>query len=482
MKNSHFNMYKFVDINTATEINGYRVDDFRIITTNATYNQITSNHTLKAKWEMNTYEITYDLQGGSLANSNPATYNVETNTFTLNNPTLTGQTFIGWTGSNGNTPEVNVTIPVGSYGDKAYVAHFSPIYEPETRIRSLNTIGTTIADDDPDSNLRYIGSNPNNYVSFNGQKWRIIGVFNGKLKIIQDPIGSYSWDTSRNTVNSGYGINQWGPSGTYTGADLMKLLNPGYSSNTDLKCNSTYSDGNCGTNDDSDYTSGLVNNSLWWNAASGYCYNDANYKTTSCDFTSTGLQSDTARNMIDNATWYLGSISTPSENIWDGRMNASYLYNMEKSNYSGKQCTQNNSYCSDTVNRTTTWQGKVGLLYPSDYAYATGGGNTYNRSQCLSYTVGYVNVEGVNNWQNTYTDCKNNDWLLNTNTWTWSLSPRAHSSASRNVFHINSAGYIYDYHAVYVGSVRPVVYLKSSIKITGGDGSFNSPFNLIDTE
>ena len=46
-----------------------------------------------------------------------------------------------------------------------------------------------------------IGANPNNYVSFNGQKWRIIGVFDGKLKIVQDSIGKYAYDTSKNTVN-----------------------------------------------------------------------------------------------------------------------------------------------------------------------------------------------------------------------------------------------------------------------------------------
>ena len=147
-------------------------------------------------------------------------------------------------------------------------------YDPETRIRALNTIGTSIADDDPDHNLRFIGANPNNYVSFNGQIWRIIGVFDGRLKIIEDPIGDYSWDSSGVDVNNGYGVNQWGPNNNgYTGADLMKLLNPGYESNKDLKCNATYSDTTCGTNSSSDYTTSLVNNSLWWNASSGTCYN-----------------------------------------------------------------------------------------------------------------------------------------------------------------------------------------------------------------
>ena len=322
---------------------------------------------------------------------------------------------------------------------------------PETRIRSLNTIGESIADDDPDHNLRFIGANPNNYVWFNGQKWRIIGVFNGKLKIIQNPIGNYSWDTSRNTVNGGYGINQWGASGTYTGADLMKLLNPGYESNKDVKCNSTYSGTTCGTNTDSDYVEGLVNNSLYWNAGSGYCYNYANYKTTTCNFTNTGLKTDAARNMIDNATWYLGS-NSGSFNIWDGRYNASFAYNFERGNLSGKQCSSGTS-CTDTVDRNT----------------------------CLTVHAGYVSDNSVSNWNNTYTDCKNNDWLL-PSSWIWSLSPRAFSSISSNVFRVNTAGYVNDISAMAAGSVRPVVYLKSSIKFTTGDGSYATPFNLIDTE
>ncbi len=354
-------------------------------------------------------------------------------------------------------------------------------YDPETRIRALNTIGTSIADDDPDHNLRFIGANPNNYVSFNGQIWRIIGVFDGRLKIIEDPIGNYSWDTSGVDVNDGYGVNQWGASGTYTGADLMKLLNPGYESNKDLKCNATYSGTTCGSNADSDYTTGLVNNSLYWNASSGYCYNYANYKTASCNFTTSGLKSDAARNMIDNATWYLGSVNA-SQNIWAANtFTASFAYNFERGNLNGKQCSIGTS-CTDTVDRTTTWQGKVGLLYPSDYIYATGGGSTYNRNTCLTVHAGYVSDNSVSNWNNTYTDCKNNDWLLNTSMWTWSLSPRALSfNSSNHVFHVYSTGSVTDDIAMYAGSVRPVVFLKSSVQFTGeGNGTQSKPFELKD--
>lgn len=355
---------------------------------------------------------------------------------------------------------------------------------PEVPIRRLNTIGTSIADDDPDGNLRFIGANPNNYVWFNGQKWRIIGVFDGKLKIIEDPIGSYSFDTSRNTVNNGYGVNVWGPTtyrsddSVYEGADLMKLLNPGYNNNTDLKCKTlvTVTDGvaNCGDNSDDAYNTGLVNNSLWWNGGSGYCYNYGNHNVTSCNFSSTGLKSDEARNMIASTRWYLGSNST-SIDQYDGRMNASYLYGIERSDNPGNACSSG-SYCTDGLNRITYWDGKVGLMYPSDFAYATGGG-TIGREDCLSYNVGYNSDGSIANWTNTYTECKNDDWLTPAS-WSWSLSPRATSSSSADVFDVHPSGYVDVSRVLYAGSVRPTVYLKSDVKIVGGNGSSGTPFKL----
>ena len=95
---------------------------------------------------------------------------------------------------------------------------------------------TNLATDDY-GNTRYIGSNPNNYVSVDGDIWRIIGTMKDvddgtgnkedRVKLIRaSSIGSYSWDTSESSVNDGYGVNEWSQ------ADLMKLLNPGYESET----------------------------------------------------------------------------------------------------------------------------------------------------------------------------------------------------------------------------------------------------------
>ena len=420
----------------------------------------------------NVHTVTFDANGGTLV---PTTKQVdaESNIGTLPTPTApTGKTFDGWyTEVSGGTKITSSYIPTNNV---TVYAHWLQIYDPETRIRLLNTIGTSIADDDPDGNLRFIGANPNNYVSFNNQTWRIIGVFDGKLKIIQESIGKYPWDTSKKDTNSGWGVNQWGPNNSgYTGSDLMKLLNPGYETNEDFKCVE-----NCNSND-STYSTEIVNNSLYWNASSGSCYSGDNHITTSCDFTSTGLSDTKSKNMIENATWYLGT-NVGGDNIWyDGQMTVSSLYAWERSNNSSKQCNSGN-YCTDSIDRTLSWQGKVGLIYPSDYVYATGGGTTYNRATCLTYLVGDdYNFMSINNWQRTYADCRNNDWL-GADSDMWTISPRANTGVASYVFEVSrTKGYVYNSLASSSDSVNPTVYLKSNVKfVGGGTGTQANPFNL----
>ena len=70
------------------------------------------------------YTITYYLNGGTTPTDNPDQYDVDTDTFTLNNPTKGDSTFIGWTGSNGETPQIEVTIEKGSTGDRIYYANY----------------------------------------------------------------------------------------------------------------------------------------------------------------------------------------------------------------------------------------------------------------------------------------------------------------------------------------------------------------------
>ena len=310
-----------------------------------------------------------------------------------------------------------------------------------------NTDSINLATDDY-GNIRYIGVDPDNYVSIDGELWRIIGTMNSvddgtgnkedRVKIIRaSSIGSYSWDTSAINVNSGNGINEWSQS------KLMKLLNPGYES---VK----------------------IGGSLYWNNKSGKCYTGQKNETSSCDFTSTGMN-DKLKSLIGDAVWNTGSQGTNDFTSASGGL-SKHFYTYERSDNTGKICSSGN-YCNDTIKRTTTWTGKVGLMYPSDYGYATSGGSTTDRTTCLNTYLESWYYPSVS-------DCKNNDWLYYNGNWDWTLSPFAYSSDACRAFVVGSSGEISDYSIYYWAGVWPVVYLLSSVSVQGGDGSSSNPYIL----
>ena len=87
-------------------------------------NTETGNKEYWAKWEINQYTIAYDLAGGT-AEGNPDTYTIETGAFTLKNPTKSGYTFTGWSGTGlDGENNMTVTIPTGSTGNRTYTAHW----------------------------------------------------------------------------------------------------------------------------------------------------------------------------------------------------------------------------------------------------------------------------------------------------------------------------------------------------------------------
>ena len=169
-------------------------------------------------------------------------------------------------------------------------------------------------DNTPDQNIRYYGSDPNNYVSFNNELWRIIGVFGNNVKLIRsEKLGNLSWDSSEKSIDNGAGINQWGEStyedgSTYEGSDLMLYLN-----------------------DSKDYFLTI---------------------------------DETAKTLIDNYTWNTGGVEDAT------RTDTLAFYNAERGEKTGKICTSG-TRCNDTVNRTTTWTGYVALPYITDWAYAS---------------------------------------------------------------------------------------------------------------
>ncbi len=105
------------------------------------YNSKATNN----EWIYREFTISYNLQGGALSEENPTTYSKYSDTFTLNNPTKLGYTFLGWIGTGIEEPTINVVIPEGSVGDREYTAVFQIIYYDIT----YNLNGGTAGEDVP---------------------------------------------------------------------------------------------------------------------------------------------------------------------------------------------------------------------------------------------------------------------------------------------------------------------------------------------
>ena len=304
---------------------------------------------------------------------------------------------------------------------------------PSVNLMNDRLGGTTTSLDG--GNIRYYGASPNNYIYFNCsdysnqtsstcEVWRIIGVFDGKVKLIRNTsIGDYSWDNKDKTTGAenNEGKNDW------TTARLMKLLNPSDYYTVD-------------TNDNG------LGQSLYYNSGSGKCYSGAGNTTVDCDFTSTGIKNDTTRNLIAETTWNLGGWN--SGVVYSNQM---YEYERGKTVYQGRP--------------TTPWKGKIALAYPSDYGYAAEFGTNYCNKQLSSYNDA---------------TCKSNNWMnaiLGTSSYGFLLTPGL--SFSGYAWLVYSDGHVYsNYYASNASGVSPVLYLNSDVEFKDGDGSSASPYQL----
>ena len=296
-------------------------------------------------------------------------------------------------------------------------------------------LGGTTTDLDG-GNIRYYGASPNNYIYFNCsdysnqtsstcETWRIIGVFDGKLKLIRgSQIGKYSWDNKNTSTGAenGAGKNDW------TTARLMKLLNPSNYYKVDSNDNN-------------------LGQSLYYNSASGKCYSGQNNATVDCDFTSTGIKNAETRNMIAETTYNLGGWN--SNSVYSNQI---YEYERGTTVYSG---------------RPTTWKGKIALAYPSDYGYAA------DLNQCKDKTLyDYDNRT-----------CTSNNWMKaiitnNGSNTGWLLTP--FSRLSYYAWYVDSDGFVNYYNgACNASGAVPVLSLSSELGIeSGGDGSSSKPYKL----
>ena len=289
-----------------------------------------------------------------------------------------------------------------------------------------------LMDDTADKNIRYSGSNEvvKNYVSFDGDVWRIIGIVDGKVKLVkEESIGSYSWDSSASDMNSGYGYNIWETKegktkgdGT-TKADLNILLNDGFYEGT--------------------YPS--------------TCYGGRNNAIKDCP---TATINSTLKSMVDDkAVWYLGGQKYSNPSTIPYGLPTLDSYNNERGT---------KVYSGHTDIAKTEWTGPVGLIYPSDYGYAS------TNSECRSdLRAGVTYIDGTYDYSNV--KCKNNNWLYKSSYY-WTTSP--FSDGGNHVFSVDSSGIASVNGACYAHGVWPAVYLKSNILIESGDGSSSNPYIL----
>ena len=325
-------------------------------------------------------------------------------------------------GTKENAEVKEITKP--TYGMKA-VEYITNLLEYDGEgLKKDNTV---------DANIRYYGSNPNNYVSFNNELWRIIGVFGNNVKLIRnEKLGELSWDSSESSVNDGYGINQWGESkdtsgNTYEGADLKVYLNK-----------------------------------MYYGGTSVTCYNGTDNQITTCP---TNTLDETSKSLIDNHTWNTGA---PNDSILYNSTTQSYdtveFYKAERVTTNGKLCSSGTG-CNDTVTRTTEWPGYIALPYVTDWAYAS------SENDCNTKI----------DQSSTY-KCKNNNWMHHGSKWNdgmWVLSPSDYADGTR-MWRVRGDGCSTgsDGYAANPLSVFPTIYLKSDILIESGTGTSSDPYIL----
>lgn len=172
-----------------------------------------------------------------------------------------------------------------------------------------------------ENGYRYEGQHPNNFIWFNNELWRIIGVFDSfshgqsgqnLVKIIRNTtIGTLSWNSANDATT-----NDWSKTRLY------ELLNNYYYNGLDA-------------------------------TGSDYCntgfLSDRYYGKPKCNYTVIGIKSE-YRTYIKNVTWYLGG-----GDLYNDSIDTIYAKERNGNVYSGN---------------STSTNGYIGLMYASDYGYA----------------------------------------------------------------------------------------------------------------
>jgi len=278
-----------------------------------------------------------------------------------------------------------------------------------------------------ENGYRYQGDNPNNYVWFNEELWRIIGVFETEYATESKPCNTDS-DSDGHFDNCETG-------------SLVKIIR-----NDSMGGLAWDYDGSSYINDWSQASLKILMNEYWFNkedaTESDYCYG-YNYTGMkgSGDYSGNGLKEE-YRDMVIKAKWHLGGA--------DGvGYTASQFYEYERG--------------------TTTYTGRpkeyvdyVGLMYVSDYGYAPlssdcSRGATLSKYYSSSYRVG----------------CTGNNWLYGEG-YEWYLTPS--SSDSYSVFYLYYNGNVSTRYSYSGFGARQSLYLEPNVYVLEGEGSAESPY------
>ena len=251
------------------------------------------------------------------------------------------------------------------------------------------------------SNIRYVGKKPNNYVSFNNELWRIIGIFDDNIKIVRkDSLTKYSFDnkTTAQGVDSNKGVNDW------TIAYIREFLNNYYYDHSTITCHSD--------------SSGKAANTV-------------------IECPTINKLNDLSKNLIKKSIWYLGGFKYDISD--KSTLN---IYQTER------------GINSDVEIKTST--DYVGLIYPSDYGYAS------TDTTCENNMIGNA-------------ACVNDNWLSVYESY-WTISPN--SLYSGLSYRVNSNGSFINSDSVLYTNIFPAIYLKNDTKIISGNGTSSDPYIL----
>ena len=282
---------------------------------------------------------------------------------------------------------------------------------------------------------RYRGASPKNYVTFNGETWRIIGVFptddgtgkiENRIKLIKDQsIGEYKWDDGTTAYN-------------YTQNDNLMLLQD--KNKLKVKYLEKKNKNNFIDLAITEPTKSALNN--WARPASLNTYLNKTYLNA---------LSTTSQNMIGDTKYYLGG----------GGNNSNFNSSVDFYSYERKiKNTKSNEFYYDK--NPNSWTGKLGLMYVSDYGYAsdnceTKALNDYNNSNDLRI-------------------CNNANWLFNLKKLEATITQ--YSNTSTSIHYIADNGIVVSTYQASLAQtvVRPTLYLKSEVRIIDGEGTSTNPY------